>query len=158
MLVCVAEKYLPEVQFLIIGGKQSDIEQMIDHKLPDNVTTIDFMGKQELFEYYKAADLFVLPTREDVWGLVVNEAMACGLPVVTTNNCIAGLELVEDGVNGFLVDVNDPDGLAAGISKFTDSQQCIEFGKNALSRVKGYTYKKMAERHYQIFMDLFKKK
>ena len=58
-----------------------------------------------------ASDLFVLPTREDIWGLVINEAMANGLPVVTTDRCIAGRELVANGENGYLVPAEDPDEL-----------------------------------------------
>ena len=55
-----------------------------------NVYFIEFKKSEELNEYYKAADIFVHPTREDIWGLVVNEAMAKGLPVVTTNNVLQG--------------------------------------------------------------------
>ena len=51
------------------------------------------------------------PTREDIWGLVINEALAAGLPVITTNRCGAGLELIKNNENGFLVNVEDIDEL-----------------------------------------------
>ena len=53
-----------------------------------------------------ASDLFVLPTREDIWGLVINEAMSFGLPIITTRKCIAGTELITDGENGYLLEAD----------------------------------------------------
>ena len=64
-----------------------------------------------------AADAFVLPTREDIWGLVINEAMAYGLPVVTTDRCNAGLELIKNNVNGYVVHVDDKGELAKKLQK-----------------------------------------
>ena len=51
-----------------------------------------------------------LPTREDNWRLVIPEDMAYGLPVITTDRCVAGMELVEQGVIGKLVEVESADG------------------------------------------------
>ena len=55
------------------------------------------------------ADIFVHPTETDVWGLVINEAMAHGLPIITTDGCVAGLELVKNNDNGFIIPVNNID-------------------------------------------------
>lgn len=82
-----------------------------------NVHFIDFMPKKELADYYRAADIFVLPTREDIWGLVINEAMAYGLPVVTTEKCVAGVEMVCEGHNGYIVPVENTDALKKAILK-----------------------------------------
>ena len=61
-----------------------------------------------------------MPTREDIWGLVINEALAYGLPTITTERCVAGLELIEDGVNGLLVPVGDVEALHQAMEKMAD--------------------------------------
>ena len=79
----------------IVGGKPT--EEYLQIQKENNLTQIHFEGfktKEELAMYFKAADIFVHPTREDIWGLVINESMAYGLPVVTTNKCVAGMELI----------------------------------------------------------------
>ena len=101
-------------------------------------------------DYYKAADLLVLPTESDVWGLVINEAMACGLPVVTTNRCVAGLELVEDGINGYLVPVNDREALAEKL-RLVLSADYREMGERSLEKIRPYTLENMAKSHVEIF-------
>ena len=65
-----------------------------------------FMRKDQLKEYFLISDLFILPTKEDIWGLVMNEAMGYGLPVITTDKCIAGVELITDEINGYIVPIN----------------------------------------------------
>ena len=60
-----------------------------------------------MVDYYLAADVFVLPTLEDVWGFVINEAMVCGCPIVTTYDCGASRDLVKNRVNGFLVETRE---------------------------------------------------
>ena len=52
--------------------------------------------------YYAFAEAVVLPSRREPWGLVVNEAMAAGLPVIVSNRCGCAGDLVEHGINGFL--------------------------------------------------------
>lgn len=137
-------------QLLIIGGGdlQADYEKFIAENNLKNVKIIGFMKKEELFKYYCASDIFVLPTREDVWGLVVNEAMAVGLPVITTDNCNAGLELIENGVNGYIVPIEDDKELSEKLLYLlSDSKLCSNISLNNLKKIKNYTIEKIAESH-----------
>ena len=115
-----------------------------------NVHFLGFMKKEKLLRYYQAADLFVLPTREDIWGLVINEAMAYGLPVITPDRCVAGLELVEDGVNGYIVPVGDVDALAEKIRQVFRGDPA-QMGAASLEKVRRYTIENMAKVHEEIF-------
>lgn len=133
---------------VIVGGgeEENQYRQYIaDHNLK-NVQLVRFKPKEEIFEYYKAADLFVLPTREDIWGLVVNEAMAMGLPVVSTDMCVAVAELIEDGVNGYIVPVNDSKELAEAMKKMLKANGKV-IGENNIKKISNYTYENVIESH-----------
>jgi len=141
----------------IIGGKPTgEYLQMIKEKQLTNVHFIDFKIKDELNEYYKAADLFVLPTREDIWGLVVNEAMAQGLPVITTNRCVAGLELIQDPVFGQLVLVEDVEALVNAIKNELENLS-EERSSQILNKIKQYTVEKMVCVHMEYLEKEYKK-
>lgn len=73
-------------------------------------------------KYYKAADLFVLPTREDIWGLVINEAMAYGLPIITTDKCVAGVQLLNNQ-ELTIIPTNDISSLATAINYLLKDDQ-----------------------------------
>lgn len=69
------------------------------------INDVFFVGHKEVSEMpkmYAIADVFVLPSLEETWGLVINEAMACGLPVITTNKVGSSIDLIENKVNGFI--------------------------------------------------------
>ena len=135
------------IEIYIIGGEPTEEYLNLKEKFElSNVHFVGFMTKDKLADYYKAADVFVLPTREDVWGLVVNEAMAYGLPVVTTDMCGAGLEMIKTGENGVIVPVNDPKKLALAINK------AFEIDTNKVMTVaREYTIETMAKVHKQCF-------
>lgn len=136
----------------IVGGKPTkEYLEMKNKWNLKNVHFVDFMNKDKLAEYYQAADIFVFPTREDIWGLVVNEAMAKGLPVITTNRCIAGLEMIQNNTNGFIVNVNSVDLLSEKILKMFKSEKLQkEFAVEALMTARKYTVEKMAQIHLDI--------
>ena len=140
----------------IIGGKPTDEYINLKNELKlDNVHFVDFLQKKELKEYYKAADLFVFPTREDIWGLVINEAMSYGLPIVTTDNCVAGLELVHNGENGYIVEVEDGSTLCEKTNMIiNDKKLKNKMSKNSLEKIKNYTIENMAKEHYKIFKEI----
>lgn len=142
-----------KVRLIIIGGTEEEFQTEVCKNIPEYVTIYPFMPKADLFEYYMAADIFILPTRSDVWGLVINEAMACGLPVITTDTCGAGTVLVKDGENGYLVPVDNPDVLADRLNKLLNCDNLDKQGNASLNRIRNYTYQFMAEEHYRIFTD-----
>ena len=136
-----------------VGGEPT--EEYLHLQKRYNLTNVHFVGfceKAALAEYYRAADLFVLPTRGDVWGLVLNEAMSFGLPVITTNRCAAGLELIENGMQGYVVPVDDVQALADKINLLcSDVYQMREMGRQARKRILPYTTERMAYAHMDSF-------
>jgi 1,2-diacylglycerol 3-alpha-glucosyltransferase len=76
-----------------------------------------FVQQEELPAFYALADALVLPTHSDTWGLVVNEAMACGLPLIATDMAGCGADLVSDGINGYVVRAGEPELLAQAMLK-----------------------------------------
>ena len=117
-----------------------------------NVHFVGFKGKGEIAEYYKAADIFVLPTREDIWGLVINEAMAYGLPVITTDMCAAGLELVENGVNGYIIPSENVTDLKSKLVGLVEDERLINnMACSSLQKISDYTVEKMAQIHIGLF-------
>ena len=90
----------------------------------------------------------MLPTRDDPWGLVVNEAMANALPVITTTRCIAGLEMVENGVNGFLYEPEDVDELKKLLCEVSSGLLDLEkMADESLQTARKYTIEEMVEAH-----------
>lgn len=141
----------PGIGIYIIGGEPTDEYIRLCQEL--DLTNVHFLGftkKDRLVQYYRASDVFVLPTREDIWGLVINEAMAYGLPIITTDRCVAGLELVEDGVNGFIVPVEDHDSLSCRMNELL-SMDLQKMGAESLEKVRPYTIENMVTAHVKIF-------
>ncbi len=138
-------------QLYIVGGEPTEEYLALTKELGlSNVHFVGFKPKEELKKYYRAADVFVLPTRSDVWGLVINEAMACGLPVVTTTRCVAGLSLIRDGINGYLVPIDAPEVLADRLDRIL-GEDFRQMGIAALETIRPYTIENMAAAHVEIF-------
>ena len=150
-LLIKAASEMKDLGFYIVGGTPTDEYTGLVKQLgADNVHFEGFKSKEELKLYYDAADVFVLPTREDIWGLVVNEAMSRGLPVITTTNCNAGLEMITDGVNGYLIPTDNHDSIIDAINKYYNSDT-DSMRQAALNKANEYTLEKMAQRHIEIF-------
>lgn len=141
-----------EYLFYIVGADPTEEYLGLKSKLClENVHFVGFQKKSELKKYYQASDLFVLPTREDIWGLVINEAMANGLPVITTDQCVAGLELVENSVNGYIVPVDNEKKLAEQITKvLNDDLLRAKMANASIARIRPYTIENMAFVHNEI--------
>ena len=137
----------------IVGGTPTEEYIQLVKKLSlKNIHFVDFKRKDDLKLYYKSADVFAMPTREDIWGLVINEALANGLPVVATEKCIAAVELIKEEKNGFLVAVDSPREMGEKIRKLlSDTYECKKMGKEGLDRIKQYTIEEMVRVHLEAF-------
>lgn len=134
----------------IIGGKPTNEYLKLKEKYKmDNLYFVDFQDKESVLNWYRSADLFVLPTREDIWGLVINEALSQGLPVITTNKCIAGLELIEDGKNGYIIDVENKEMLLKKTNFFfsLSNEKRKNIMENCLNKINKYTLENMSTIH-----------
>ena len=141
---------------LLIGGGEEEetYRETIKNLGLNNVIIEPFHPKDELFEYYKASDLFVHPTSYDVWGLVVNEALACGLPVVVSDRCVAGLELIKNDCNGYVVPMGDDKMLCQAVRKALTSEKYEKMSQNAVDTIKPYTISNMAKKHIEVFDEI----
>lgn len=140
-----------EVAF-VGGNPTKEYQELIKLHNLRNVKFIDFAPSEVVMKYYDAADIFVLPTREDIWGLVINEAMAHKCAIVTTNQCIAGRELIENGVNGFLIESDDCDSLNSCLRKIVFNSKLMESMKEcSFAKIRQYTIEEMVIDHMRLF-------
>ncbi len=151
VLLRAAKRLTSDVGWYIIGGAPTEeFAKMKKEMQLDNVHFVEFLNKEDLAKYYQLADVFVLMTVGDVWGLVINEAMAQGLPIITTDKCVAGLELVANGENGYIVKVGDDKALGEKLQHiFSDEDLQIRMAKKSLEKIRFYTIENMAKIHIE---------
>jgi len=99
---------------LVGGGAQESSIRAQRARLPDpsRCALQPFLDPQALLRCYSEASALILPSVKDTWGLVVNEAMAAGLPCLVSSACGCAVDLVEPGVTGWRFDPADPEALA----------------------------------------------
>ena len=147
ILLNAAAKINKNIQILIIGGKATEeLSNIINLRKLNNVYFMECIPHGHVCEYMKAADLFVLPTRYDIWGLVINEAMASGLPVITTTRCVSGMELVENGKNGYVIEPENIEALSYTINVMAEMAPDMQYamGQHSILKIHEYTIENMA--------------
>jgi len=134
------------VGFVIAGSgpRKGELQdQAVRHGL-DNIYFPGFVNRDELPALYGASDVFVFPSLGDTWGVVVNEAMACELPVITTNAVGSGFDLINDGVNGAIIPPNDADALAEAIIEVVTSDY-VDMGRRSSQIIEKWTHEHAAD-------------
>ncbi len=153
----------PEALLLIVGGAsgvEGDSELARAHQLVDELGLVDqvrFVPPQPhhiLSTYYRAADVVIVPSRSESFGLVALEAAACGIPVVAS--AVGGLQsLVQDGVTGYLVPQRDPGLFADAIARILDDPLLAASMSVASStKARHYTWSFAAARLRRLYTDL----
>jgi D-inositol-3-phosphate glycosyltransferase len=153
----------PDAFLVLVGGPSGPRgdEELADlHRLVDELGLTDavrFVAPQRhelLSTWYRAADVCLVPSRSESFGLVALEAAACGTPVVAA--AVGGLTtLVDDGVTGYLVEDRDPRSYASRVATILDdSELASRMGARATSRARGYTWSIAAGRLRRLYADL----
>jgi len=122
------------------GVSREELVQRAKAISPGVVCFPGFAQREDLATLYALAEALVLPTHSDTWGLVVNEAMACGLPIIVSSVAGCSSDLVEDGWNGYVVPPRDPVKLSVAIVSLVGQ---LELGKKmsarSLERIRNYS-------------------
>lgn len=129
------------------GEIRSELEKIVkDLGIESAVLMPGFKQYSELPLYYGLADAFILPSMKETWGLVVNEAMAAGLPILVSENCGCAADLLEDCQNGFLLNPHDGNRMAACMLRMaSDSCDRIAMGQASRQIIAHWTPQTFAE-------------
>ena len=145
-------EHRPDVALVLAGegSLRAWVERVVSEEgIPDVVLT-GFMQQEEIPQAYAAADVFVLPSEEEPWGLVVNEAMASGLPVVVCDSVGAWVDLVRDGEYGYVIPAGDAAALAEAMERVL-SGDAHAMGERSRQMVKSHS----VEHEAQGFLEAF---
>jgi glycosyltransferase involved in cell wall biosynthesis len=122
------------------GSARSELEDQAGSISNGVVRFVGFGQREQLAAYYALADALVLPTYSDPWGLVVNEGMACGLPVILSRVAGCSADLVTDNWNGLIVEPRDAPSLMSALRALaTQPDLCRSMGANSLQRISKYS-------------------
>jgi glycosyltransferase involved in cell wall biosynthesis len=149
LLDAFARAKLSNAELWFVGGgfETSGIQPSINAMCSPGVTFCRPVPQAKLRDYYNQSSVFVLASVADGFGMVVAQAMACGLPVIVTEN-VGAKDLIVDGVNGFIVPVGAPDVIADRLRQLhSDPELCQKMGLAAkLTIEKGYTWHDYGDR------------
>lgn len=137
-----------EISLLLVGDgpEENNLKRASLERDIRNVVFTGFKQQAELPRYFAIADVFVFPTLGDPYGLVVDEAMACSLPVISTTGAGEIKDRVEEGVNGYLVPPQDSDALARRMRELASNAALrSQMGKASAEKIQGHTPEKWAQ-------------
>jgi glycosyltransferase involved in cell wall biosynthesis len=132
-----------DVSLLLVGTgeMESELRELVHKLRVRNVCFSGFVNQRDLPAVYAACDVFVLPSTDEPWGLVVNEVMCAGLPVVVSAEVGCAEDLVLDGRNGRQFDARNVPALADALrSVLADPQRAHAFGCESLAVIREWGY------------------
>lgn len=108
------------------------------------ISIVDFQNQSVMPMVYRLGDIFILPSKSETWGLSVNEAMACGKPVIVSDKCGCAQELVQDGINGYTFKSGDLDDLINKMQMIVSKDKLEEMGQASKEIVASFNYQSFA--------------
>ena len=125
----------------------------------EGVVDYGFVQPDDVPSKFSKAEVFVVPSLYEPWGVAIAEAMGCGLPVICTDRCGAGWDLVEEGITGWRIKSGDVEALAAAMQEAHRSKERLRgMGHEAKRAAGGFTADAWGERIHRIARDLVRKK
>jgi glycosyltransferase involved in cell wall biosynthesis len=145
---------VPDVRLTVAGcsAPAAEVKNAFAAQVRERVTVRPFVNREEIAVVYAGHDVFVFPSLVEGMPLTLLEAMATGMPVVTTNTC-GMADVVEDEVNGLLVAAADSETLACGIERLCRSAELRRrLGLAGQETMRRYTWERIAEKLEKVFM------
>jgi glycosyltransferase involved in cell wall biosynthesis len=131
--------------FVGSGPEEAALKSYVQqHSVPE-VFFMGFRNQSELPKFYALADVFVLPSENEPWGLIINEVMCAGLPVIATEEIGAVPDLVKHEVNGFIYKAGDVSGLAGCLRALvTNPDLQTRMGQRSMEIIADWTFERAA--------------
>lgn len=136
--------------YLIIAGDidasyKNELERLSKNLNMSSFKITGHLSMRDREIYFKLADVVVVPSVTEVWGLAINEALVAGKPVISTNTTGGSYDLIQNNVNGFIIPPEKTDALIYSLKKLVENPNLMrEFGKNSRKIAEqGYTYNHM---------------
>ena len=150
ILIKAFEKvYHPTLHLIIVGNGTLEKELKQQYNGLKGLHFFDFQNQTLMPVIYYICDVFVLPScgPGETWGLSVNEAMACGKPVIVSNKSGCAIDLVDEGQNGFTFNAGNINELSGKMNLFIrDRALSVSMGKKSLEMIKDWNYTAVADK------------
>ncbi|MGN6296290.1 MAG: glycosyltransferase [Ginsengibacter sp.] len=135
---------VPGKNYLIIAGNgalENEFKKLYSNNT--NIFFLPFQNQQIMPVVYRMADVFVLPSKTETWGLGINEAMACGSAVLVSDSCGAATDLVEEGGNGFTFKSGNREDLIEKMVRFSNDKEALKkMHKESTDKIKNWNYER----------------
>lgn len=132
------ERLRSQIGLVLVGDGRAkpELKEIAAKIVLGRVIFPGFAQREQLAAYYALADMLILPTYTDTWGLVVNEAMACGLPVILSRAAGCADDLVEENWNGVLIPAKNEPALVAAMEHLaTQNEVRLKMAANSRQRI-----------------------
>src|SRR5262249_15876903 len=143
---------------LLLVGREADLRELlatVSRAARARIWYTGFQSPDELPKYFSQSDVFVLPSRHDGWGVVINQAFRAGLPIISSDAVGAGLDLVEHGVNGLHFSSGDANGLQRAMERIAVCPGLVaEWGEASRRKSYGMTPEEGAKKWVHVFKSL----
>ncbi len=160
LLQAFSELALENCELWHLGSIKDEIQPFIDKYKNNKIKFLGHKPQNELYKYYSQGSVFVLPSLQDGFGMVIFQAMSCGLPVILSENTGGYDAITEDGEEGFVVPIRDVEAIKEKILFLYENQDIAkEMGQKAKKRVKnGFTWDDYGDRYIENLEMVYGKK
>jgi glycosyltransferase involved in cell wall biosynthesis len=146
-------KRMPDKFFIMtgLGVTEDNLQTYLQEKPPDNVRCLDVLPREDFIDAMSGCKAFVLPSKNETFGILILEAMSCGRTVVASNSC-GPPEIIEDGVDGFLFEPDNPNNL---YEKACKALEHPEVGKKGYEKaIENYNWEGIVRRTDKVYEDI----
>lgn len=158
LLQAFSELNLPNSELILIGERQKEMEPFLQQYQRDNIKCKGTFPEKELYKHYSQGSVFCLPSIEDGFGMVLGQALACGLPIICTENT-GGPDLIENGKEGFIIPIRDVEKLKEKILILHKNPDLLKsMSEGAIRKAQKATWNEYGDRMINLYENLVKNK
>ena len=130
-----------DVHLVLVGNGVKEKELKNKYAQLRNIHFIDFQNQTRMPIVYHLCDVFVLTSRSETWGLAINEAMACGKPIIASNKCGGAIDLIEENTNGYIFESENKKDLAEKMTRMLEKRyELKKMGQESLNKIQNFSF------------------